>query len=92
MKFPKFLYRRPSETQASQDPADVNMSPQQESRAGSAWSTGLLMIGSALVGATAVAVWNRRTITEMRTYLELNSGATSRHSVGVDGRSADDIF
>ena len=30
------------------------------------WSTAFLMAGSALLGATAVAFWNRRTIASMR--------------------------
>jgi hypothetical protein len=30
------------------------------------WSTAFLMAGSALLGATAVAFWNRRTISHMR--------------------------
>jgi hypothetical protein len=30
------------------------------------WSTAFLMAGSALLGATAVAFWNRRTIAKMR--------------------------
>jgi hypothetical protein len=30
------------------------------------WSTAFLMVGSALLGATAVAFWNRRTIANMR--------------------------
>jgi hypothetical protein len=30
------------------------------------WSTAFLMAGSALLGATAVAFWNRRTIANMR--------------------------
>jgi hypothetical protein len=30
------------------------------------WSTAFLMAGSAILGATAVAFWNRRTIANMR--------------------------
>ncbi len=30
------------------------------------WSTAFLMVGSALLGATAVAFWNRRTIANLR--------------------------
>jgi hypothetical protein len=30
------------------------------------WSTAFLMAGSAVLGATAVAFWNRRTIANMR--------------------------
>jgi hypothetical protein len=30
------------------------------------WSTAFLMAGSALLGATAVAFWNRRTLANMR--------------------------
>jgi hypothetical protein len=31
------------------------------------WSTAFLIAGSAILGATAVAIWNRRTIANMRT-------------------------
>ena len=34
------------------------------------WSTALLMVGSALLGATAIAFWNRRTIASMRAQIE----------------------
>ncbi len=34
---------------------------------GRRWSTAFLMVGSALLGATAVAFWNRRTIANLRT-------------------------
>ena len=34
------------------------------------WSTTFLMAGSALVGATAIALWNRRTISHLRTRIE----------------------
>ena len=33
------------------------------------WSTGFLVVGSALLGATAVAFWNRGTIARLRKYL-----------------------
>ena len=34
------------------------------------WSTAFLMAGSALLGATAIAFWNRRTISHMRSQLQ----------------------
>lgn len=34
---------------------------------GGRWSTAFLIVGSALLGATAVAFWNRRTIANLRT-------------------------
>ncbi len=37
------------------------------------WSTGFLMVGSALVGATALALWNRRTIATMRAQIQATS-------------------
>lgn len=33
------------------------------------WSTAFLMAGSAILGATAVAFWNRRTIAKIRAQL-----------------------
>lgn len=38
------------------------------------WSTAFLMAGSALLGATAVAFWNRRTIANMRVQILAESG------------------
>lgn len=34
------------------------------------WSTTFLVVGSALLGATAIAFWNRRTIAGMRAQME----------------------
>lgn len=34
------------------------------------WSTAFLMVGSAMVGATALALWNRRTLENMRTQIK----------------------
>jgi hypothetical protein len=91
MKFPIFSIKKSSPPDSAGELERVEASTAPEKSAGSAWSTGLLMIGSALVGATAVAVWNRRTITEMRTHLELNSGE-SRQVTSGDAANPDDIF
>jgi hypothetical protein len=37
------------------------------------WSTTFLIVGSALMGATALALWNRRTIETMRAQIEAQS-------------------
>ncbi len=37
------------------------------------WSTAFLMAGSALAGATALALWNRRTIATMRKQMRAGS-------------------
>jgi hypothetical protein len=37
------------------------------------WSTAFLIVGSALVGATALAFWNRRTIANMRAQIQEQS-------------------
>jgi hypothetical protein len=37
------------------------------------WSTTFLMAGSALLGATAIAFWNRRTIASMRAQIQSGS-------------------
>ncbi len=42
------------------------------------WSTAFLMVGSALLGATAVAFWNRRTIANMR--VQILAQAAKPHS------------
>ncbi len=34
------------------------------------WSTAFLIVGSALFGATALALWNRRTIANMRAQIQ----------------------
>lgn len=39
------------------------------------WSTAFLMAGSALAGATALALWNRRTIATMRNQMRAGSEA-----------------
>lgn len=91
MKFPTFSLKASSPADSVREFEGTAASTVPEKNVGSAWSTGLLMIGSALVGATAVAVWNRRTITEMRTHLELNSG-DSRQAASDKGMNPDDIF
>ncbi len=47
------------------------------------WSTAFLMAGSAILGATAVAFWNRRTIANMRTQF-LAESAQVRPQVQTD--------
>jgi LPXTG-motif cell wall-anchored protein len=87
MKFPN-LSRRAQAV----EPEKKQKENQKDPSTGSAWSTALLMVGSALVGATAVAVWNRRTITEMRNHLLLNSGQETPGRIEDRAPSAEDIF
>ncbi|MHB1673657.1 MAG: hypothetical protein ACYCSP_05345 [Acidobacteriaceae bacterium] len=47
------------------------------------WSTAFLIAGSALLGATAVAFWNRRTIAKMRIQFPAKS-AQSRPQAHAD--------
>ena len=47
------------------------------------WSTAFLMAGSALLGATAVAFWNRRTIATMRVQI-LAEGAKPQPHLNTD--------
>ena len=47
------------------------------------WSTAFLMAGSALLGATAVAFWNRRTIASMRVQI-LAEAAKLQPRVSLD--------
>lgn len=42
------------------------------------WSTAFVIMGSALVGATAVALWNRRTIAKMHAQIEAGTAADVR--------------
>jgi len=39
---------------------------QQGERAGAAWKTALLLGGSVLLGAAAMALWNRRTLAKLQ--------------------------
>lgn len=41
------------------------------------WSTAFLVAGSALMGATALAFWNRRTISGLRSQIDALSGQSS---------------
>jgi len=47
------------------------------------WSTAFLMAGSALLGATAVAFWNRRAIASMRVQI-LAEAAKPQPRVNLD--------
>lgn len=49
----------------------------------SRWSTAFLMAGSALMGATALALWNRRTITSMRAQIEAMSAVRELPAAAV---------
>jgi hypothetical protein len=56
-----------SRKQDTQDCEEIAETLPKEAGAGRGrWSTAFLMAGSALLGATAVAFWNRRTIANMR--------------------------
>jgi hypothetical protein len=47
------------------------------------WSTAFLMAGSAVLGATAVAFWNRRTIANMRVQI-LAEAAKPQPRINLD--------
>lgn len=53
----------------------------------SRWSTAFLMVGSALLGATALALWNRRTISNMRAQMEAAPG-----SAGLGASAGEEIL
>lgn len=60
-----------------------------EERPGTRWKTALLVCGSALLGATAVALWNRRVVGKIQTLAPAqeveNPGAEGdRHRVKED--------
>jgi len=48
------------------------------------WSTAFLVVGSALMGATALAFWNRRTITSLRAQIDAMSASGLKPSVNKD--------
>jgi hypothetical protein len=52
--------------QESRQEGFVGMDPGNAAPERGRWSTAFLMAGSAILGATAVAFWNRRTIANMR--------------------------
>lgn len=92
MKFPKFSPQQSRPAQANLSLQTPPANPASDQRTGSAWSTALLMIGSALVGATAVAVWNRSTIAEMRSHLELSAGRDTLDPIADNAPTANEIF
>ena len=58
---------RLSRKRETEDPGQIAaVSPAETIPSRGRWSTAFLMAGSALLGATAVAFWNRRTIANMR--------------------------
>ena len=59
------------------------------SRQGTGWKTALLVCGSALLGATAVALWNRRVLTKIQSQAPAQGKTDSgtlrdRHLPGKD--------
>jgi|GEM_PF-6652683 len=69
----KFRIRRANP--ASEAPADpmeesLDLAREPVEREELRWSTALLMVGSALLGATAIAFWNRRTIADLRDQMQ----------------------
>lgn len=93
MRFPRFFSMRSGKAKSSQPPPQSQraQSPS-DGHAGSAWSTALLMVGSALVGATAVAVWNRQTIADMRRQLDLEAGPRTSPSAPEKAPLSEEIF
>ena len=66
---------------------------QQEESLKRRWSTAFLMIGSALVGATAVAFWNRRTIAHLQDQFHLRDPFPVESEFVVPAtRSEEEIF
>ena len=76
----KFRVRRATAVpEIDADPMEESLALARENpgREDGRWSTALLMVGSALVGATAIAFWNRKTIAEMRTHMQAAAGKST---------------
>lgn len=58
--------------------SETSIEPQSDSQAPARgrWSTTFLVVGSALLGATAIAFWNRSTIASMRARIQSEVSAT----------------
>ena len=71
------------EVSVTQDAVDAEQAPaadlEQAYAANSPWKTALLMGGSALLGATALALWNRRTLAKLQAESPANSTNSSRN-------------
>lgn len=56
------------------------------------WQTAFLMFGSALLGASAVALWNRRVVAELQSQAPAREAGSSSGVQRVDGRMEEEIF
>lgn len=70
-------FRKTRQTSNSDEDArrgnDQEATMRQQEPARGIWSTTFLIAGSALAGATALALWNRRTITSLRAQIQAQS-------------------
>ena len=57
------------ESGLEQEPVDFEPAPPPDAGR-HRWSTAFLVVGSAMAGATALALWNRRTIENMRAQIQ----------------------
>jgi hypothetical protein len=55
-------------------PSDEVILPTTAPEARSLWRTGLLLATSAAFGGIAVAIWNRRTLAQMRDQIDASAG------------------
>ncbi len=65
--------RRASEDYADLENFTQSPAPETDQAGRGRWSTTFLVMSSALLGATAIAFWNRRTISTMRAQIQQRS-------------------
>ena len=76
----KFRIRKRPDLAQDQSSFEPEQPAEVESGARPRWSTAFLIVGSALAGATALALLNRRTIASMRAQIQAQPGRRSAPS------------
>lgn len=80
---------KPSEMETSSEKNPIETSSLSLTARGTRWKTALLVCGSALLGATAVALWNRRVLEKIQSQSPAQEAANlntarSRHRIDED--------
>ena len=69
-----------------------DLTPDLSESARGRWTTAFLVVGSALLGATAVAFWNRRTIAHLRASLPTEAEHGPLPGSAAATRNDEEIF